>query len=296
MILSINPSYFCNFSCDFCYLTKEQLKDQAKIEISKLDELLGQVPDIEYVDLYGGEIGALNKEYYKGLKATIRKYYSGPINIVTNFSKLNNEFFKEDIILTISYDFEAREESAKVFNNMLMSEKDFSILILATEQVLSMEVDSMINQLNLLGNLVSVEIKPYSINQANAQKITHKEYEDFIVKWVDSQVPKRFQFINWDNIDAALELEYNAFSDNHVYITPSGNFAVLEFDKEDKEYFLELGSFEAYNIWARKEKTQLSRICIECPYLGHCLTEHYRYVKDLTHSCSGYKGLLDYYA
>ena len=58
MNVSINPSYFCNFRCDFCYLTEEQLSDQKKIELEKLDDLLSQIPNIEHVDLYGGEIGA----------------------------------------------------------------------------------------------------------------------------------------------------------------------------------------------------------------------------------------------
>ena len=40
MNISINPSYFCNFRCDFCYLTPEQLGDQKKIKPEKLDELL----------------------------------------------------------------------------------------------------------------------------------------------------------------------------------------------------------------------------------------------------------------
>ena len=35
--VSINPSYFCNFSCDFCYLTPEQLKDQKRISLVDLD-------------------------------------------------------------------------------------------------------------------------------------------------------------------------------------------------------------------------------------------------------------------
>ena len=61
MNVSINPSYFCNFNCSFCYLTKEQLADTKKIPLAKLDKLLGQIPDISYVDLYGGEIGALKK-------------------------------------------------------------------------------------------------------------------------------------------------------------------------------------------------------------------------------------------
>ena len=68
MIVSVNPSYFCNFRCDFCYLTNEQLGDQKKISIDRLDELLSQVPDIEHVDLYGGEIGAMKKSYFYDVK------------------------------------------------------------------------------------------------------------------------------------------------------------------------------------------------------------------------------------
>jgi hypothetical protein len=92
-----------------------------------------------------------------------------------------------------------------------------------------------------------------------------------------------------------LEKTYNSFSDDHVYITPSGNFSVLEFDLNDNEYFLELDSFDKYLYWAEKEKINLSPICKQCKYMGHCLTEHYRYVKDLNNSCNGYKGLLEYY-
>jgi MoaA/NifB/PqqE/SkfB family radical SAM enzyme len=74
--VSINPSYFCNFRCDFCYLTPEQLGDQKKISLEKLDELLADIPKIDYIDLYGGEIGALKKDYFYGLKDTIRKHYA----------------------------------------------------------------------------------------------------------------------------------------------------------------------------------------------------------------------------
>ena len=33
MNLSINPTYYCNFRCDFCYLTPEQLGDRQKIDL-----------------------------------------------------------------------------------------------------------------------------------------------------------------------------------------------------------------------------------------------------------------------
>lgn len=295
MNISINPSYFCNFSCDFCYLTESQLRDQNKISTDDLDRLLSQVKNIDYIDLYGGEIGALKDDYYEEIKSVIRKYYDGEINIVTNLSVMKDSFIENDISLTVSYDFEKREKHEKVFENMLMLQSNFSILILATKEVMSMDVDNMILQLNILSNLTSVEIKPYSSNQANASDITHKEYEDFIIKWIESPIKKNYRFGNEEYIKRSLNNEYNAYSDDHVYITPNGKFGVLEFDKDDREYFLELETFDEYKFWAAEEKIGLSSICKSCKYLGRCLTEHYRYVETLDSGCSGYKGLLEYY-
>ena len=293
--VSINPSYFCNFRCDFCYLTPEQLADQKKISLEKLDALLKDIPNIGYVDLYGGEIGALKKDYFYGLRDTIRKHYSDEINIITNFSMLHEGFFEDDFYLTVSYDFEAREKSDRVYQNMLQSPVPIAVLILASPEVLQMNVDEMISKLNLCRSIESVEIKPYSTNQANQHPVTHKDYEDFVIKWLESPIKKNFDFINKDRIDNSLTRQYNAFSNNHVYITPTGKFAVLDFDENDNELFTELDNFAQYREWAEQENDRyISDICKSCEYYGHCLTEHYRYVKDLDNSCNGHKGLLDY--
>jgi len=298
--VSINPSYFCNFRCNFCYLTPEQLGDQKKIPLAILDQRLkeiSRVRKIDWVDLYGGEIGALKKDYFYGLKDVIRKYYKDKINIITNLSMLHEGFFEDDFYLGVSYDFEAREKSDLVYNNMFHSPVPIAVLILASQKVLEMDVDDMIQKMNLCSSIESVEIKPYSINQANSQPVTHKDFELFVKKWIESPIKKRFDFINEGNIIRSLKKEYNAFSNNHVYITPNGNFAVLEFDENDKEYFLELNSIKEYVKWAEQEPiNNVSDICRKCKYYGHCLTEHYRYVKDLDNGCNGYKGLLDYYA
>ena len=297
--VSINPSYFCNFRCNFCYLTSKQLGEQKKISLSILDkrlEEISKIRNIEWIDLYGGEIGALKKNYFYQLKNVIRKYYKNKINIITNYSMLHEGFFENDFYLSVSYDFEAREKSDLVYNNMFQSPVPIAVLILASQSVIEMNVDDMINKLNLCSSIESVEIKPYSINQANAQSVTHKDFELFVKKWIESSVTKKFDFINEGKIIESLNKNYNAFSNNHVYITPNGNFAVLEFDKDDKEYFLELSSVEEYVKWADDEPVKnISDICKKCKYYGHCLTEHYRYVKDLKNSCNGYKGLLDYY-
>jgi MoaA/NifB/PqqE/SkfB family radical SAM enzyme len=293
--VSINPSYFCNFRCDFCYLTNSQLSDTKRISLERLDELLSQVPKIEYIDLYGGEIGALKKSYFYGLKDTIRKHYDGEINIITNYSMLHEGFYDDDVYLSVSYDFEAREKSDLVYRNMMISPVPIAVLILASPEVLNKDVEEMIMLLNICRAITSVEIKPYSINQANSHKVTHKDFEDFIIKWLEAKTPKEFIFVNEAKIKESYERRYNAFSDDHIYITPNGKFGVLEFDEDDKEYFLELDSWDEYIEWTKKEKSTISPFCKECPYFGNCLTEHYRYVENLENSCNGYKGLLDWY-
>ena len=143
----------------------------------------------------------------------------------------------------------------------------------------------------------SVEIKPYSSNQANDLKVKDSEYEDYILKLLqDEDATKRgdYQFVNRDLIKESLNGQNNAYSDDHLYITPNGKLAVLDFDEDDKEFFLELDSFADYEVWCQKEKEKnISDICRKCEYLGKCLTEHYRYVKDLTDGCNGYRYLLD---
>ena len=299
MIISINPTYFCNFRCDFCYLTPEQLSNQNKISLERLEELLSEVKqhrDIEWVDLYGGEIGALKKDYFYGLRDSIRKYYDGTIDVITNFSMLHEGFFEDDFYLTVSYDFEAREKSDRVYQNMLQSPVPIAVLILAGPKVLQMNIDDMITQLNFCKSIRSVEIKPYSTNQSNQHDVTFKDFEVFVQKWIESPLEKKFEFVNEDRIQRSLNKEYNAFSSDHVYITPNGKFAVLEFDLNDNEYFLELNTFDEYLNWAKlEEHTNVSDICRSCEYYGHCLTEHYRFVKDLDNGCNGYKGLLDWY-
>lgn len=293
--LSLNPTYKCNFRCDFCYLTPDQLADTKRISYEKLDELMSQIPSIKYLDLYGGEIGVIRPDVYYEYKKIIRKYYDGEINIITNLSMIHDYFFDDDVYLSVSYDFDAREKSDKVFMNMMMSEVPLAVLILASPKVLEMNVDHMIQQLNMCSAIESVEIKPYSSNQANQHHVTHKQFEDFVIKWLESPVKKNFDFINKMKIQESLLGTYNAFSDDHVYITPQGKFAVLEFDKDDNEFFLELDSYDEYLQWAENEKLSLSPICQACPYKGRCLTEHYRYVHDLDNSCNGYRGLLERY-
>lgn len=300
MILSVNPWYYCNFRCDFCYLTESQLEDTKLLPITLLDRRLKEITEhhkIDMVDLYGGEVGILPKDYVRQLKELLHGYGIYDINIITNLSMINDVILDEDFYISVSYDFEAREKHDLVWKNMLLLENPFSVLILASPKVLEMDVESMISTLNLIGNINSVEIKPYSPNQANQHSVNYTDYEEFVKKWIDSPIKKNFIFCNENQIkDSILKIK-NSFSDDHIYITPSGNYGVLEFDLNDNEYFLEYDSLEQYFEWCLIEKERVAKntFCGNCEYFGNCLSEHLREVKNLDNSCNGFKLLLDWY-
>ena len=301
--VSINPTYYCNFRCKFCYLTNNQLGDRQTLSLGTLQTRLSDIrrhKKITHIDLYGGEIALLSKKYLEQLLILLKEY-SNSINIITNFSAMSPFLFDDDVILTVSYDFDCREKSQLVFNNILLSPKPISVLILASRCILQKNVDTMIKELNLCSSIKSVEIKPYSPKQANSEKILYKEHENFIMQWILNPIKKNFEFINEKLIRASLTKDgpyyKSAFSDSHVYLTPKGKFGTLEFDDNDNEYFLEFNRFEEYLKWTEIEKDRVNKnpYCSKCDYLGSCLSEHLRDVKDLTYSCNGFKHLLDWY-
>lgn len=298
--VSINPTYFCNFACDFCYLTPEQLNDRTRLDLATLRNRLNEISevfDICAVDLYGGEIGLLPKTYVQELKAVLYSCDISEINIITNLSMVNSTILDKDFYISVSYDFAAREQHEHVFNNMLMFPNPFSILMLASPTLIEQDVDEIIHSFNLLKNLQSVEIKPYSSNQANHLDITYAQYEDFIKRWLTSPIQKNFICVNDTTIKQSLFKERNSYSDDHIYLTPTGKLAVLEFDLNENEYFAEVDSIQDYIKWTESEKLRVNKnaFCSQCEYNGSCLSEHLKDVKNLDQSCNGFKHLIDWY-
>lgn len=300
MIVSVNPWYYCNFRCDFCYLTESQLEDTKLLPIEILEERLIEISShtkIDMVDLYGGEVGILPNEYVSAIKELFHTYGIYDINVITNLSMINDVITDEDFYISVSYDFEAREKHEQVWRNMLLLKRPFSVLMLASPKLIQKDVNEMIQAFNLIPNVCSVEIKPYSPNQANQLNINYREYEEFVKKWITSPIQKNFSFTNEQLIEHSISGERNSFSDDHIYITPSGKYGVLEFDLNDNEFFLEYDTFDDYLNWCEREKKRVlkNKFCSECEYFGNCLSEHLREVKNLDNSCNGFKLLLDWY-
>lgn len=308
--VSINPSYLCNFRCDFCYLTKEQLGDPKRASIPVIMRQLFHILEyrtITHIDLYGGEVTALPSDYINELLDSIKEVYEGKVNVITNLSRplaKTQWLLRDDVDVSVSWDYTCREGWDTVMKNMALLPKPIHLLMLAGECMTDWtdeEIGASQLIINALANIASVEIKPYSTNQANQDKVSFADFENFIKRWTlmleltDPDVT--YEFVNRTLMDAAVEGRRNAWSDDHLYITPDGKLGVLEFDENDDEFFLELDNYSAYEKWAvgEKEKVLNNAICSKCPYLGTCLSEHLRDVKSLDYSCNGFRFLLDWH-
>jgi sulfatase maturation enzyme AslB (radical SAM superfamily) len=299
MILSINPWYYCNFHCEFCYLTPEQLSDKTLLPLNRLEEMLSEISSectIDMVDIYGGEVGLLPLDYWNDMIDMLRLYGIKNINIITNLSMVNEITTDPRVHTSVSYDFNAREQHQRVWRNMALLNKEFSVLILAGPDLIGKDVDDMVNTLNVLNNLISVEIKPYSTNQANQFNIPYTMYEDFVKKWIEHP-NKNFEFVNEALLESVLNKTRNSFSNDHVYITPNGKYGVLEFDLNDNEFFKEYDTFDEYLKWCDIEHDRVSnnKFCNACEYYGNCLSEHLRDVKSVDESCNGFSKLIKWY-
>lgn len=296
--ISLNPSYYCNFRCSFCYLTEEQLSDRTRLSLDRLAEMLDEIQQhytVGHVDFYGGEVLLLPEAYLLGVRDLLHSRDIDDIVLVTNLSHVPAIVHDPAFEVSVSYDFSAREKADLVLNNIFQLSQPFTMLTLASREFLdTVTPDEYVHTLNMFTHLKGAEIKPYSSNQANEQNVRYNEYEDFVWQ-VITHPDRNFYFENKTQVIEAVEGRRNAFSDDHIYITPKGTYAVLEFDDRDNEFFLDVDGLAGYQQWAAKEKSRVNTnpICASCPYVGHCLSEHLREVTDLTHSCNGFRGLLD---
>ena len=300
MNVSINPTYYCNFRCNFCYLTEKQLSDRTILSIDKIDAMLVQISQkysIESVEIYGGEVGLLTLEYLNAL-IDLCLSYTRNVNVVTNLSNIHLSFLRDDITLSVSFDFLAREKSDLVLNNMLKIPRTFSVNVLVTPLILEMDPEYVIKVFNGIKSITDVELKPYSKNQANSFTISHKQFDDYVKKWILLANQMNFNFINIGLLNDVLTKQKNMYSDDHVYITPDGFYGVLSFDSHDREFFCLLNSLEEYGEWCVHEKTQVknNKICMGCDFVGHCLTEHARpFIELEDNTCDGHIGLIKWY-
>lgn len=299
--ISLNPSYHCNFRCSFCYLTEAQLSDRTRLALHRLEEMLVEIKNagytLDHVDLYGGEVLLLPVAYLEMLRDIMMDAGAKDVEIITNLSTYVPEIVEDrGFGITVSYDFEQRPQHEHVWKNILKMNRKFTILSLGIPELLKRDPVEIIEQLNLLSNCKAWGIKPYSTNQANQIDVPYTNYEEFVKKIIEYP-NKNFMFLNEMDLSEVKGGVANSFSDDHVYITPSGKFGVLEFDDYDNEFFMELPTFNDYLGWTLTERSRVlsNEFCGTCQFSGKCNSEHLREVKSLDKSCNGFHNLIQWY-
>jgi MoaA/NifB/PqqE/SkfB family radical SAM enzyme len=297
--ISINPSYFCNFDCEFCYLSPDQLNDKTELSIDILKKQIGEVESfftITCIDIYGGEVALLPEKY---LRQIIDLFDSKVhINMISNFSKINPIFYDDRISISVSWESSIRRKSEQVLNNMKDFSRDINLLMLAGKEMLTWsekDIKSISEMVSETKSIRTLEIKPYSSNQSNDFGISFLEFEGVVKSWM--KFSGDYLFVNEENLAGVFAGTSNSFSDNHLYISPEGDLEVLDFDDDNREYFRKVDSVSDYWAWTNNEKLKVSNnsFCNQCDYMGTCLSEHLRHVESIEESCNGFVKLIDWF-
>lgn len=284
MFVSINPLYLCNFRCKYCYLTPEQLSDRTVLPIDILLTKLDSIPNLEGIELYGGEPSLLAPEY---VDAILNRYVTIPISVTTNGSKIPKWFYDSRVSINISYDFDVRPHNNIVFNNILKLERPIAINVLVTPELLERDVIADIRFINSIKNIEYVELKPYSSNQSN-QNNFDEAYINYVALWLDNS--------HKTVTEQRILDKANYFESPHVFLTPSGDFAILDFDINGNEFFRTIDIAEINGILEEESNMVFGGNCSSCQYVGVCLTEHYRKTDGIDNIyCSGGRILIDAY-
>ena len=159
--------------------------------------------------------------------------------------------------------------------------------MLVTPELLERDVIADIRFINSIKNIEYVELKPYSSNQSN-QNNFDEAYIEYVALWLDNS--------HKTVTEQRIVYKANYFESPHVFLTPSGDFAVLDFDNNGDEYFRIIDISDLSGILEEEANMVFSGNCSTCQYVGVCLTEHYRKTDGVDNIyCSGGRILIDAY-
>ena len=286
MIVHVMPTYACNQSCAYCYLSNEDRSGRLSLDaLGRALADIGKEYDIERINVYGGEISLLESSYLAALFRTCKGV--AHVSAITNYARpeITTEF--PDVSWTVSVNDE-RPNNDTVIQKLLVREReDISLSQVVTPSVLRKGAARVLAEDSLLGS--SVEFLRYSPNRQNAiWPLGNTDFENFMidVMKLDGKYPIRIQ--NMNDIRACIDGTYNVYADSNIFLNPHGELQQVAFD-ETGEYFVSLNSVEGVREIVAREKEMFR---CDCPYTDHCYAEHLQESRK-GDECCGCRRLLD---
>lgn len=233
-VLTVHPTYYCNFDCFFCH--QKNHEKESFLSIEKLKEVLPNVPkDLTMIYLMGGEVSVLPDKYLTELLALLEEF-NLPIHIQTNLFKVNPILLKYKLV--VSYDFESRPRHDTVLKNIMLLEVPYSITTVANRSLLNKGAKNLVYFYSMLGNLQGVKFLPYKVEDLNDKEfITVNEFADFISEMLALKPKFRISQIDSDSERG-----------EDIIITPTGQIEPDSCVPHPKSKCLQCDMFEKCDI------------------------------------------------
>lgn len=246
--------------------------------------------------LYGGETSLLGFTFFEQIYQILSPI--APICIITNLSNVEycRAVYRFPNVQVGTSVNQERDYYIETIQKLMQLDIPIDITSVVTPSVLKKDPKTLLDEYQCIGR--NIEFIQYSKSQNNRfqYNISNREYADFINQIVDvyESGSYTFQLENIERIKAAIQGKYNPTMENLIFITPNNQFASIQYDEENREYFKKHKSLSSWQQDCLQEKRLYATKCYSCKYYGHCLAEH---IRDWNpeDECCGMKGILEHY-
>lgn len=293
--LSIMPSLYCNYNCEYCYLgdlRKNKTLLNLDILANRLDEIT-QNYTIQHTTLYGGEISLLPQTYLNDLLQLVKDYNPA---FVTNLSQewFLNYCLINNVKLSISLN-EERTNYNKTLQILktLKGIKSICLSVVVLPSLLKKDSFEILDFFEDLGfDVIFIQYHP-SIHSKVVYNITTKDYSDFLLRIIKAKYERDYKFKIQNEI-VLRDTTYRATADSFMFINQNGNFSSIKYNEKEEEYFVEFNTLQEWKDFCKQEQKLYYTKCHTCKYYNKCKAEHLvNLEKD---NCSGLYNLLEEYS
>lgn len=292
-------NWSCNYHCPFCFLGDKKT-DKTCIDLKQLAKQILEIKmqyNISSFTLYGGEISMLGFSFFEQIYQILAPI--AQICVITNLSDVDycRAIYRFPGVRIGTSLNQERDHYAETVQNLMRIDISVDITSVVTPSILKKDPKILLDECQCIGR--NIEFIQYSKSQSNQfqYNISNREYEIFINHIVDtyeSNPSYSFKLENIERIQAAIRGEYSPTMENLIFITPDNQFASIQYDKDNKEYFKKYAELLDWQNDCLREKNRYVAKCYGCKYYGHCLAEHIR-DWDSEDECCGMKGILEHY-
>lgn len=282
--LIICPTYKCNLSCQFCYLTNFNKNDL--LDLQKLEKQLKQISiqfNIKQIDLYGGEITILQKQYLNNLFSICLKYVK-TINIVTNLINLIDQFYDDYTNINVGWDYIYKQNNQKALYNIkklyLKTNKKINIIMSSNKLYKSKKI-----VLQILNNLPIYSFKyiPYIKTKYTNEQMDLYNYQETVKYFIKH--PIKPIFYNKILLQNGI-IQQN----NHLFITPNNKFACIKYINNQQIIY----EYQHFNkIINLQSKIPIKCLC--CQNKLQCQSQHIYSYLNTNYDCIGLYKLIDWF-